>query len=252
MNREKKIQNIVQNPDLEIIGGSHLYGTSVDGSDEDRRGFFIQPYFSMMGFYKPNGGKWGCKTIDKTVDGIDYHVHPFRKFLKYCLKCNNNFVEILFVPEESIINVSDFGKMVIENRDKLLSKKAFAPFHGFAKSEFMKITGESTRDLGKKRKEHIEKHGYAVKNAYHSIRIMSQGAELLREGHITFPRPEKDILMEIRNGEVSFEDFKDIYCDSENELKQAMEKSVLPEHPDYEFANSLIQKSIDIARSRGE
>lgn len=246
---EKQLQFAINHPDLEVIAGSNLYGTSNETSDMDKRGFTISPPHYIFNLYNPDGKLYNFETHD-TNNGVDINLHSFRKFLKYSLKCNNNFIELLFAPEDKIICSSKFGKTVINNRDRLISKKAYKPFRGFAKSEFLKIVGDKTRDLGKKRKEQIKDFGYAVKNAYHSIRIMYQGAELLRDGHITFPRPEKDLLLEIREGDLSLDDFRDLYHSTASDLDKAFEDSPLPEKPNYEFANSLIKESIAIAKER--
>ena len=44
------------------------------------------------------------------------------------------------------------------------------------------------------------KFGYDTKNAAHLVRLMNQAVELLAIGAITFPRPEAELLKDIRNG----------------------------------------------------
>jgi len=46
----------------------------------------------------------------------------------------------------------------------------------------------------------------AFKDAYQAIRILSQAVEFYRTRHLSFPRPEADLLVAIRTGEVSQED----------------------------------------------
>jgi len=92
----------------------------------------------------------------------------------------------------------------------------------------------SVSGLGKKRKAQVEKYGYCVKSAAHSIRLLNQVKELVLTGGLTFPRPEADLLRSIRNGEMSKEDVTEVYEDARRYAEEAHDYSVLPDKPNPE------------------
>ena len=93
----------------------------------------------------------------------------------------------------------------------------------------------ATRKLGAKRKEQMEKYGYCVSSATHSIRLLGQLYEILTEGKMTFPRPNADILKEIRTGKMSKDELEDIYNDILRQVEEAKLSTDLRLKPDENF-----------------
>jgi hypothetical protein len=88
----------------------------------------------------------------------------------------------------------------------------------------------------------FETLGYDVKFASHAVRLFHEGERLLTTGKLEFPITGKahDDIMAIRRGEVSVEEFYRI-CDEYEEInRKARDKSVLPEKPDWKWANSYL------------
>ena len=80
--------------------------------------------------------------------------------------------------------------------------------------------------------------GSSIGAAAHGFRLARQGAELLRTGKITFPRPDREHLSAIRYGKVYRPDEID-RCVSDltaatQELDQAFLKTVLPAKADFD------------------
>ena len=86
----------------------------------------------------------------------------------------------------------------------------------------------SKAGLGAKRKAEFEKYGYGVSNAVHAIRLLGQLYELLTTEHITFPRPEADVLRNIRAGKYKFKEAEEIYDELHFKINEVKEKSLLP------------------------
>ena len=61
-----------------------------------------------------------------------------------------------------------------------------------------------------------------------------QVSELMTTGEITFPRPEADMLRNIRNGLFSKEVVTELYEESRAFAEETREKSILPDKPDSE------------------
>jgi hypothetical protein len=100
----------------------------------------------------------------------------------------------------------------------------------------------STKHLGERRKADVDKYGYSVKNAYHSIRLLNQGIELLTSGTMTFPRPNADHLQDIRKGKFTLVELEKEYNQLMIDLENANKSSTLPEKPDRDKINKLLIK----------
>lgn len=99
------------------------------------------------------------------------------------------------------------------------------------------------KNRNKERAELEEKYGFDVKHAYHLVRLIFQGKEALMEGRITLPRPEAPLLLDIRNGRVSYEDLLKMTGDFDKEFEELYKTSPLPREPNREAIEKL---TIDI------
>lgn len=213
------------NPDLLVLAGSHLYGCSTPNSDRDTRGFVVEPAQFLLG-----RETWELYESEEE----DHVVWGFRKFMKLLEAFSPNTVEILFAPKENVIECSEAGQMLIDNRSLFLAKRLAEPMNKFALNEWAKAMNEGTqtRKLGDQRKGHIEKFGYSVKNAYHAIRLLEECIEFLEYGTITFPRPNADFLRKVRHGEVSKEEVVERWDELAPAFTEAILSSDLPESID--------------------
>lgn len=227
--------NFWEQPDLLVRAGSKLYGCATPDSDDDQRGFVLEPAEYLL----------GRNDFQQHEDKInDVVIWGFKKFwFQIAQKGTPNTFEILYAPDSHIIEVSDLGRYVIENREKFVAKSHVIPIAGYARSEWLKAqlktknkeTGDeypSRRVVGAKRKDSHAKYGYSVKNAYHSIRLLQQGIELANTKHITFPRPEADMLRSIRNGELTFERLELEYERLDKQLNAVIEECDLEPRSD--------------------
>lgn len=242
-----KTEGIWSNPDLLVRSGSHLYGCAMPTSDVDLRGFVVEPAEYLLGREKFE------QYEDKESDTV---VWGFSKFFELLEKGSPNTLEILFAPMSEFLVLTDKGKMMVENRHLFVSTKTTDAIRGFASSEWLKAqlltrnketdqVYHSNRVVGAKRKESHAEFGYSVKNAYHSIRLLEQGIEMLETGTITFPRPNGDVLRAIRNGEVSFEDLSAMREKRVLEFAAAEEKTSLPRKLDRRSLDNLYFEMID-------
>lgn len=74
----------------------------------------------------------------------------------------------------------------------------------------------------------------------HAVRVCEEAKELLSTGKVTFPRPEKELLLKIRKGELAYKQVAEMIEQGLNELESYSARSTLPKEPDYEFANKFI------------
>ena len=120
------------------------------------------------------------------------------------------------------------------------AKEHYAPFEGFARQQFERVMG--TRGQGKhgQRPELEEKFGFDVKAAMHVIRLLGEGIEYMRTGKITYPRPDKALLIDIRLGKFSKDAIADTAGHMFDELKDAAAQSLLPEKVDKDAISALV------------
>lgn len=91
-----------------------------------------------------------------------------------------------------------------------------------------------------KRTQETEKNEYDTKALYHAFRVAYEAIELLNTGKITFPRPEKEFLLAVRNKELKYSDLQIKLENLLEEVENCFVKSNLPDNPDNDFADCLI------------
>ncbi len=255
------------NSDLLVLSGSRLYGMSNPTSDHDLRGVILPPYeyllnikkFESIEFeddYKVFSLERFLKLVIKGSPGETELLFANKENI---IKCSEIGEKILSLKEYLISNtvygrimgysVGEWRKAmgtkaVIEKRtqteDGIVNdiRNIFHPnkenMDNIIKTLYsdrkLKIV-PSMSGLGVKRKKDIEKYGFCRKSAAHSIRLVTQLTELLLTGNIIFPRPNSELLLDIRNGRYSKEELEEIHNEVDNKAKEARDKSILPNKP---------------------
>lgn len=95
------------------------------------------------------------------------------------------------------------------------------------------------------RKETEERCGYDTKAVGHIFRLIEEGRELLTTGHITFPLPNADEILDIKNGKYEYDEMMDKAHSLERDFERWYAESVLPQAPD---RNGLYNLYMDIVR----
>ncbi len=128
---------------LEVVTGSHLYGTATSESDEDFVGIFVPPVEYILGLKSVQGVDFS--TVDKGKDGkntaeaIDRKLYEFRKFINLALKNNPNIIEILFVHDDAIRYNTPIGEELLKIRNMFPSQQCVPRFIGYASSQKHKM-----------------------------------------------------------------------------------------------------------------
>jgi hypothetical protein len=120
-----------------VTYGSHAYGTSTPESDVDVRGFAVAPRSHVQGFaYTFEQCERNPKNGHPDLDSVVYDI---RKFCNLAADCNPNIIETLFVDESDIRMLHPAGKLLRDNRDLFISKKARHTFSGYAMAQLKRI-----------------------------------------------------------------------------------------------------------------
>lgn len=126
LNKEPLGDNII----LLGLGGSHAYGTNIEGSDLDLRGAATHSARDIL-----TGGGFEQVTNDET----DTTIYSLEKLISLLSNCNPNVIEILGLEPWQYIYISPIGQKLIDNRDMFLSKRAIHTFGSYAHSQLYRM-----------------------------------------------------------------------------------------------------------------
>lgn len=230
-----------------FIGGSQLHGAKLEGMDDtDWYGVYIEPPEYILGM-KPYE-HWVCSTGDptktNTAQDVDVTMWSLRKAVKLIASGNPTALHFLFASPQMF---KAEWKVLQQRKHLFVSKYHAAKFLGYAVQQRRSLLGERTRDCS--RKEIIAEHGFDTKYAMHYIRILQEGIEYLRDGNITFPRPEVELLKSIRRGKHDKWTLGAVIALGDGlveQLKKAEEESPLPDCVDM---HELSMLTADLYRS---
>lgn len=182
--------------------GSNMYGTNTKESDDDFVGIFIPEREYVCGLKSirqveirtnPTGsGKRNQK------EDIDITLKSLGEWCKLAQNNNPNILELFFAPENCIIYKNEYWDFLQAHKDLFLSLKIFHSFRGYAHSQRKRLELKSGRNTG--RTDLIKKYGYDSKLASHNIRLYLECIQLLKEGKIAFPLPEREMLIQVKTG----------------------------------------------------
>lgn len=228
--------------DIALLGyrGSIAHGTYIPSTDpnsvddKDVMGIFIGEKEHYLGF--------GAREVfERKMNEWDVVLYEIRKFIRLLLKNNPNVLMMLWLPEKYYLHKSEYGEMLIKNRDIFVSKQAYHSFSGYAYGQFKRMTNFKFEGyMGEKRKQLVEKFGYDTKNASHLIRILKMGIEFLVEGNLYVEREDASQLISIKKGEWTLEQVKREAEKLFNLAQEVYVQSKLPDKPDWERAEKLL------------
>ena len=126
-----------------VIRGSHAYGTNVETSDTDYAGVFIQSMENIL------GNKYTEQINDDTNDTVIYEV---RRFLELLGSNNPTVLELLNTPEDCIIYKDPAFDLILNDREKFITKICAKSFGGYAKMQIQKAKGQNKKQNWEKDK----------------------------------------------------------------------------------------------------
>jgi predicted nucleotidyltransferase len=221
-----------------IVGevGSVAHGLGVAESDHDYHGVFIDPPDSVIGLRAPRGAhrdRDQPEGVRSEPGDEETTYYGLRHYASQCAKGNPTYLTLLYTP---VLTVPDMiGLQAV--RDMFLSKRLAARHIGYAESMYRRLTGDLAPRTN--RPWLIEEHGYDTKAAFHAIRLLMQGWELLMRGTMTMPMVsvEQRFLLAVRHGEVDHERAVRTILNWRGMIEHAETVSKLPDHPDMDRIN---------------
>jgi predicted nucleotidyltransferase len=80
--------------------------------------------------------------------------------------------------------------------------------------------------------------GYDTKHAMHLIRLLLMGKEILSMGRVIVKRPDREFLLDVRNGKYTFQEIEQIAIDMMKEIESI--RSDLPPYPNRDAIDKLL------------
>ena len=192
------------------LGGSHAYGTNVEGSDIDVRGIALNSKADIL----------GTSNFEQVVnEATDTTIYSFRKIISLLTSCNPNTIEMLGLRPEHYLYLSPIGQELLDNRKLFLSKKAVQSFGGYAFSQLRRLDNKSARTLEQaEREQHIlnsittaryvwpEKYDCFKDNDFVNLYLDKSDREDM----------DQEIFMDIRLTRYPLRDYKSMWSDMKN------------------------------------
>jgi uncharacterized protein len=224
-----------------FVGGSELHGAKVGQTDDtDLYGVYVELPAQALGLNPREHFVWSTAGDDRRngPHDVDVTFYSLRKWAGMAAKGNATALHFLFA-EPQCVDPKAWRRIQAE-REAFLSRGSAKQFLGFANDQFKRLTGEKGSGKKGQRPEYIGKFGYDTKAAMHGLRLLYECLELMAHKRITLPRPEKDLLIEVRSGEWTLERVLTHAKKLAAEVEEGVSTSPLPETVDRDEISRLI------------
>ena len=204
--------------------GSGAHGTGLEGKEDiDHMGIFIEPAINVCGLYPVDHYVYRDQPegVRSQPGDLDLVMYSLRKWCRLAVIGNPSVVMMLWLPE--YVTKTELGQELIDIREAFISKKAGKAYLGYLIAQRKKLTGERSKKVS--RPELVEQFGYDTKFAMHALRLGLQGIEYLTTRHLSIPvqSPNKETLLAVRRGEVTFEEALQLIEEAEKNLRAVVE-----------------------------
>lgn len=241
-------QTVERNTVLLTEAGSTVLGLSV-GGDRDELGICIPPPEYVIGLR--HFEQWVHRTQPDGVrsgDGdLDLTIYSLRKWCSLALKGNPTILLMLFTPDEACSVLEGPGEALRGYAPIFASRKAGNAFLGYMQQQRQRLMGERGQ-MRVKRPELVDAHGFDTKYAGHILRLGFQGVEYLQTGRISVPMLSMDrsYVLQVRQGELDLNTVLTRAGELEEEMKDLIDVSPLPDEPDFHEVNLFLAEAHEL------
>lgn len=113
---------------------------------------------------------------------------------------------------------------------------------GTSLKEALAIVGRIHEEYGHRARQAQLNEGVDWKAMMHAVRVCREAQELLTTGHVTYPRPEANLLLRIRKGELPYADVAVLLEEGLDLLERCQRVSILPPVPDRAAALNFVRE----------
>lgn len=226
-----------------FVGGSQLHGAKLEGTDDsDFYGVYIEPPRIALGvdayehFVYSTSGQRGKNT----KDDIDITLYSLRKWARLAVKGNPSVLHFLFARGDVVRLERPAWTSVRQSADIFLARSHLSSFLGYGNAQLARLQNARSKDTNRPYLETL--YGYDTKYAMHIVRLMYEAWELMKDGWITLPRPERAMLIDIRTGKYTLPTVIEKADAMQREAIAAQALSPLPERIDRKKISALISE----------
>lgn len=191
-------------------GGSYAYGTNVETSDLDIRGIAVERSCEILG--SSSFEQFENRETDTVIYGL-------RKILKLMLNCNPNVLEMLGTKNEHIFICNKYGKMIKDNTNLFLSKRAIQSFGGYASAQLRRLQNALARDNYPQKEKEI----HMLNTIKTQIATMKDRYEVFSNENLNIYIDkskkegfESELFIDVNFTHYPLRDFKNIYAEMSN------------------------------------
>lgn len=196
------------------LGGSHAYGTNVEGSDVDIRGIAINTKEDIL-----CGG--GFQQV--VEENTDTTIYSLNKIITLLSNCNPNTIEMLGLKPEHYLYLHPIGEELLANKKMFLSKRALYSFGGYATAQLRRLDNKSMRTLEQAQREQhilnsINNARYTFPEKYEEFKPDDRIDLYL--GPSRQEDMDKEIYMDIHLTQYPLRDYKSMWSDMKNIVQE--------------------------------
>lgn len=198
----------------EVVHGSHLYGTNTSDSDLDIKGVYAPYSYDVLCGEEPalNVISKANKRINEKSDKntVERKYYSLAKFYHLLSKGDIGCTEMLFAQHTATREFDNFIKEILDNAPRYMISKKIISFVNCANNNIKNV--EKSVNVN-------DDINIRNKSLYNAVRLNMEVQELVNTGKIKFPLTDREYLLNIRNGNVD-------YQETINQAKLLLEQSI--------------------------
>lgn len=184
----------------EVVHGSHLYGTNTSDSDLDIKGVYAPYSYDVLCGEEPalNVISKANKRINEKSDKntIERKYYSLAKFYHLLSKGDIGCTEMLFARNFATQKFDNFIKEILDYAPRYMISKKIVSFINCANNNIKNA----------EKSANVNDINIRNKSLYNAVRLNMEVQELVNTGKIKFPLTDREYLLNIRNGNVDYQE----------------------------------------------
>lgn len=184
----------------EVVHGSHLYGTNTSDSDLDIKGVYAPYSYDVLCGEEPalNVISKANKRINEKSDKntIERKYYSLAKFYHLLSKGDIGCTEMLFARNFATQKFDNFVKEILDYAPRYMISKKIVSFINCANNNIKNA----------EKSANVNDINIRNKSLYNAVRLNMEVQELVNTGKIKFPLVNREYLLNIRNGNVDYQE----------------------------------------------